>query len=241
MAKRQKIRLGIVFFSFLIFPITINYHSPVLIVVGAVEGLVVASALLFALQFVSALVVGRGFCGWVCPGAGLQDACSHVRGRRIKGGNWFKWLLWVPWLAAILYLFVRAGGILGFDLLYQIEYGISVTGLKGLIIYFFFVMLIFAMAMIAGKRSFCHTVCWMAPFMIAGRKLRNLFGWPSLQLEAEPAKCVDCGKCDKACPMSLDVSKMVLEGRMENAECILCASCADACKTNAVSLTFGSR
>ena len=39
--------------------------------------------------------------------------------------------------------------------------------------------------MLAGRRAGCHTICWMAPFMIIGRKLRNLVAWPSLRLTAQ--------------------------------------------------------
>jgi hypothetical protein len=41
----------------------------------------------------------------------------------------------------------------------------------------------------------CHTICWMAPFMIIGRWIRNRFAWPSLRLVANSASCVDnCSK-----------------------------------------------
>ncbi len=69
--------------------------------------------------------------------------------------------------------------------------------------------------------------------MIAGRKVRNLVGWPALRLSAGADRCVDCGRCPETCPMSLDVRGMVREGRMENTECILCGGCVDACPEGA--------
>ena len=79
----------------------------------------------------------------------------------------------------------------------------------------------------AGKRASCHTICWMAPFMIFGRKIRNAANLPSLQLTSNTEKCINCKVCAKKCPMSLEVNTMVQTGDMENSECILCGSCVD--------------
>ena len=64
--KRQRVRRLALLVSFLLFPITIFYFSPVLIIEGALEGVVVASALVFTIQFLLALVVRRAWCGWAC-------------------------------------------------------------------------------------------------------------------------------------------------------------------------------
>jgi ferredoxin len=78
----------------------------------------------------------------------------------------------------------------------------------------------------------------MAPFMILGRKLRNLFAWPSFRLHAESENCINCKKCTYYCPMSLDVNAMVNRDEMENSECILCAQCADNCPEGVIHFIF---
>ena len=60
--------------------------------------------------------------------------------------------------------------------------------------------------------------------MILGRKLRNLFTWPALRLKAETSACINCKRCTRDCPMSLDVNAMVQAGAMENSECVLCGT-----------------
>ena len=96
------------------------------------------------------------------------------------------------------------------------------------------------MALLVGRRAGCHTICWMAPFMILGRKLRNLLPWPALRLQAAPDKCRDCLSCTAGCPMSLDVHSMVVTNRMENDECILCGTCVDNCSQSAIRYSFTS-
>ena len=78
----------------------------------------------------------------------------------------------------------------------------------------------------------------MAPFMIIGRKIRNKFEWPSLQLQVEPEKCEHCHTCIDNCPMSLPVEDMVEQNKMENTECILCGTCVDGCKYKVITYSF---
>ena len=104
---------------------------------------------------------------------------------------------------------------------------------------FVLLLLIVLPAFIIGKRSFCHHFCWMALFMIVGRKIRNYFKWDALKLKANPEACKKCHTCSEHCPMSLPVEEMVSQNRMENTECILCGTCVDGCKQGAITYDFG--
>jgi ferredoxin-type protein NapH len=238
MTKRQKIRKSGILVSLLLFPITIYYLSPVLIIMGAKQGVIVGSFIIFSLLFIVGLVLGRAFCGWVCPGAGIQEICSSIRDKAVRKGNWIKYLIWVPWMSIIVIFAIRAGGLSKVDPFFQIHKGISITQLTDYVVFYFFLLLIILPAYVVGKRSFCHHICWMAPFMVIARKIRNLFKWPSLRLEAEGEKCVQCKTCEKKCPMSLGVEEMVQQGSMENTECILCGSCVDSCPEGVIEYRF---
>jgi ferredoxin-type protein NapH len=228
--------------SFLLFPVTLFYFSPYLVIMGGFSGLITGSALIFATQFVTSLIFGRAFCGWICPAGCLQDYCSEAAGKRISGKiNLIKYIIWVPWLLFIILAFIMAGGIKGLDFFYMTENGISAADPYSYIGYFFIIALIIIIALLTGKRGMCHSVCWMAPFMILGTKIKNRLGYPALHLEAKPESCVKCGSCSKNCPMSLDVEKMVLCGSMANSECILCGMCADSCRKDVIGLTFKRR
>jgi len=47
-----------------------------------------------------------------------------------------------------------------------------------------------------------------APFVIIGRRLRSIFRWPALRLQAEPDRWSDFLTCTRNCPTSLDVNQI---------------------------------
>ncbi len=110
--RRQRIRKGLILLSFLLLPVTLNFFSPALIIEGASQGIVSGSFIFFGSLWLSSIFLRRSFCGWLCPGAGLQESCFTVKGTAVKGGryNWIKYGLWVPWIGIIALLAVGAGG-----------------------------------------------------------------------------------------------------------------------------------
>lgn len=210
---------------------------------GAAEGIIAGSFIVFAFLFFTSLFVGRAFCGWICPAGATQELCMKIRNKHFSGGrkNWIKYAIWVPWVTVIALMLVQAGGIVAVDPLYQTYYGLSLTGFESLVMFIVIAGLIAGLALAAGRRAACHTICWMAPFMIIGRKIRNIGNWKALQLNSNRSECINCNTCTKNCPMSLDVNKMVQSENMENSECILCGSCVDSCPKKAIKFSFEKR
>ncbi len=210
-----------------------------LIIQASSKGIINGSFILFFLLFISSLFGGRGYCGWVCPGAGCQEAIFLARNKKVLGGDYIKWLIWVPWISSIVILASMSGGYQRIDFFYQTAHGLSIGDIQSLISYFLVLLLLIVLpALVFGRRSFCHHLCWMAPFMILGRKIGNYFQWVSLRLKSAPEICKHCHTCTENCPMSLPVEEMVHQQSMENAECILCGTCVDGCQEGAITYSF---
>lgn len=239
--KRQNLRKGILLLSFLTLPITQFYFSPYLIIDGASKGILVGSAFTFGFFLVGSVFLGRAFCGWIMPCGGLQEACFLANDRKVTGGkfNWIKFIIWFPWISTILFFLVKAGGVSAIDPLYKTHSGISIGEPWMYSIYYGVTSIFVLLSFLIGRRASCHYICWMSPFMILGRKIRNSLKIPALQLSLTGNQCVHCHLCTKVCPMSLNVEKMVEAKFLENSECILCASCVDACKKQVLALNFG--
>jgi ferredoxin-type protein NapH len=249
LAKRQRTRKGLILISLLLFPITMNYFSPYVIIDGAAQGIVNGSAVVFATMFISAFFIGRLWCGWACPAGAIGELAFLVNERPVKGRriDWIKWLIWGVWLAIFLLTVIQAGGYHAVNLTLDTVGGISVAGdaqrpiLFAYIIYYLVIGVFLTQSILIGRRAGCHTTCWMAPFMILGHKISNFLHLPSLRLLAATEKCTQCKKCTTQCPMSLDVTGMVQKGNMDNSECILCGGCVDGCPTQTIRYAFSNR
>jgi ferredoxin-type protein NapH len=241
--RRQKTRKTVLLVMFVLFPITYYYFSPYLIIMGASEGVVAGSFITFSAMLIGSLFLGRFFCGWLCPAGATQELCFKVNNKEFKGGkrNWIKYFIWIPWITIIAVMFFQAGGIGGVDPFYQTYYGISIQDMQSVMLFLIIAGIFAGVAIAAGKRASCHTICWMAPFMIIGRRIRNAINLPALQLVADKSECINCKTCTRNCPMSLDVNSMVQEDMMENSECILCGTCADTCPKSVIKLSLGTK
>ena len=100
---RQRVRRALLLISFLLFPVTLYYFSPVLIMQSASEGVINASFMVFAAMFISSLFLGRLWCGWACPAGALQELAAPVNNRPASRRiDWIKWAIWLPWMAGIV-------------------------------------------------------------------------------------------------------------------------------------------
>ena len=76
-------------------------------------------------------------------------------------------------------------------------------------------------------RPFCKYLCPLGAFYA----LFNRFSF--YQMHLDKSKCVGCGKCERSCPMDVEVTKNI-----SSPECIRCGKCRSVCPTGAVSPGF---
>jgi polyferredoxin len=234
--RRQKFRNLILIIAMLLFPITIYYFSPYLIIHGAMEGVVTGSFIVFLLMLVGSIFLGRLFCGYLCPAGGMQECAMLVNSKSPRQGwkNNIKYVIWTVWIIVIIVCFIFRKQTITVDFFYATEHGISISNIYAYIIYYGIILLIFVPSIIFGKRIFCHYLCWMAPFMVIGSKIGNLLHIKRLRLSANKNACINCHICDKCCPMSLNVVQKVQTENMDDNECILCGACVDNCPKKAI-------
>ena len=133
-ARRQRVRKGLLLVSFLLFPATLYWFSPALVLESAALGIAAGSLFVFGGLLVGSVFFGRAFCGWACPGAGVNEALGSLVMRPYAGRGWFKYAVWVPWVSAIAVLAWRAGGYHTVDPLWRTWYGLSVTDPAGRVV-----------------------------------------------------------------------------------------------------------
>lgn len=240
--KRQKVRKTILLISLLLFPITMWYFSPYLIIRGAMEHIINGSFIVFFSMLILSMLFGRIFCAYLCPMGGMQECIASINGKNTSGKGYFsKYIIFGLWIASIIACYILGKGNFKIDFLYMTDHGISISQIGCYIIYYGIMILFFVPAIIFGKRFACHYFCWMAPFMVIGSKLGKFLHIPSLKIRGDKDKCISCGKCSKACPMSIDVKEEIKCGYIRTAECINCANCVDVCPKNVLHYSFDNK
>lgn len=79
-------------------------------------------------------------------------------------------------------------------------------------------------ASVVIHRPFCKYLCPLGAFYA----VFNRFSLYQMHFDRE--KCVGCGKCEKACPMNVEVTRNI-----NSPECIRCGMCQSACPAGAIS------
>lgn len=230
--KRQRLRRMLLIASLLLFPITLYYFSPALIIDAGLKGIINGSFIVFVLMFLFSVPFGRLFCAYICPAGGLQECAFSVNEKLPKQGwrNYIKYIIWVIWLSVVIFCYFQHGKNIKMDFLFETENGISVSSVQSYIIYYGIVCLIFIPSVLCGKRVFCHYFCWMAPIMVLGTTLRKRMHLPGVHIKAKAKDmCISCGICNKVCPMGIDVVNDIKNGVIDNLECIQCGACIDNC------------
>ena len=174
------------------------------------------------------LIWGRGFCGWACWTAAILEwlpiSSKNKKAVDPKYKNLRFIVLFIS-LAIPAYLVF----VLNYDVrrnyIFQQEMLWMYTG--NLLYYLIGIPLAF---ILKDKRAFCKYVCPVSLVMIPGSKLS------AINIKPSGKECIQCGNCNKACPMDIDVMSYMLAGKKINhSECILCDDCQVVCPTGAIS------
>jgi polyferredoxin len=240
--KRQNVRRGILLTVFLLFPITIWYFSPYLIIAGAIQHSITGSFIVFLLMLVISPFLGRVFCAYLCPAGGVQECAFPVNGKNPRQGrrNYIKYVIWGCWITAVVVCFILGKNSITIHPFFMTDHGISVSNIYAYVVYYGVLFLIIVPAFISGKRTFCHYFCWMAPFMVLGSLFGRLLHLNQIHIAVDKKEaCTGCRLCNKNCPMGLDVAALIPSGAILHTECIQCGSCVDNCPQKVLSYSFG--
>jgi len=188
------------------------------------------------------VVVGRFFCGWICPMGLLQDLLLRLPSPKVRFPSFLRWVKYI-------FLIISVGAVaywVGKDALYFfctycpvataevtlpqmiVDHDWTMNTVR---ILRFSVLGIVLILVIFNIRNFCKMICPVGALVALANKF-SLF-----RISLDPAKCTHCHKCDKSCPMEVPVENSSLTERSVNrhTECIECLKCQEVCPTGAIS------
>lgn len=181
-------------------------------------------------------VLGRVFCGWICPATFIYELNDTLAGwlRRAGvplGDKEFDKRLKYLVLAVGLVLSMLLGSIITAAIYppaiigRELYYGIAQGGF-GVGAVFFILTILFDL--LVARRGFCRYVC-------PGGALYSLLGrYRLLRIQRVVSQCNDCKKCNVVCEFGLDPLR---DGFGQ--ECNNCTACIAVCPTDALEFRIG--
>jgi polyferredoxin len=190
-----------------------------------------AAMVLLIVFGVMSLVFRRSFCSWFCPVGTISEQLWKF-GRRVFHRNWtiYRWLdvslRSVKYLLLGFFLFAAfTMSVESIDAFMRSPYGV-LADVKMLDLFRYMsvtsavVLGVLILSSILVKNFWCRYACPYGALM-------GLIALASpLRIRRQTGKCIDCGKCARACPSQLPVDRLV---EIRSAECLGCMECVGSC------------
>lgn len=223
------------------------------VVMGGMRTLITIT-LLGAITLIVSLVLGRVFCGWVCPLGTIFDAYGWIlkKMRVVIHGPSPKWFTFKYYLLAAILTFALFGAVsplMGFDPIVLLTRTVAVL-INPLILrsneilwatsdkvgyYGYFVdgaTLILFLTIMSGttrlSRIWCRTACPLGAYLAV--LSRNSI------LRRDTKECVHCNICAVECPTG--AINFLNEEIYNESECIKCFTCSQVCPVDANHFTY---
>jgi len=175
------------------------------------------------------ILFGRGYCGWSCWTAMVLDYLPYKRNKLGRLAPQWEHMRYVHFALSLLLVLV---------LWFLFQYRPPFTGHETLAWLGVGNMIYFASAItlaytLKDNRAFCKYLCPITAIL----KITSRFSF--LKIEGDKKKCTQCGACNKACPMDINIMAYVNNGeRVLSTECIFCLTCTTVCPEGILDDTF---
>jgi len=187
-----------------------------------------------AVPVLIAVLLGRVFCGWICPVHFLSELSDIVLNKLNTTWRRDRWILSRRWLwgalvgelvltmvlGAPLFVFLSPPGLVGRELMMAVFF--QTLTLEGMI------LLAVLGVNLVTRRFYCRYLCPL------GALLGLLGGRRRLLITKNEADCTQCGQCESRCPLGLSPRR----GEGQSLYCWNCGECTDACPTECLRFSW---
>ncbi len=182
----------------------------------------------FIAKIIGPVLFNRGWCSWACWTAMVLDVLPWKKPvhKRVRYLGLIRYVHFFVSFAVVFYIwFILENRTIYADKLMEV-YWLAV----GSVLYY--AVGLFFGFIFKDNRAFCKYIC---PVPVL-QKITSRYAVMKIEINKE--KCIDCGLCEKNCPMNIKLLEYKnANKRICSTECILCTTCIEVCPKSAVSIT----
>ncbi len=198
--------------------------------------------------FAFGALLGRVICGWLCPFGLVQDLLHKLpfykKLNKLPGDKALLYLKYIILAVFVVLLPLTVLDIVGQGSPWFCKFicpsgtlfaGIPLVAINsslrpalgGLFVFKMLILVMLLLLSLLVYRPFCRYLCPLGA-------IYGLFNPIALyRFKVDTAACINCGACQKACPLSIPVFK-----KPNSTECIRCGACRKACPVGAIHTTL---
>ncbi len=191
-------------------------------------------AAMFAIWLAITLVVGKGWCSYICFFGGIEEGMASVPSKaklrkidpRWRYGPWAVLLVMVL-LSLALFEPAYCMWLCPFKAVSEYVAARNTVGLiQNAIFIILFAGLVIALPLLTKKRTQCAFFCPFGAF-------QSIFNKTSVfDIKIDKARCTPCLLCQKSCPTMSLTDESIKKGEALMS-CMKCGACVDACPKDA--------
>ncbi|MCK9287530.1 MAG: 4Fe-4S binding protein [Sphaerochaetaceae bacterium] len=184
-----------------------------------------SSFYLMLIVFVTAIIAGPVFCGWICPFGTFQEWIGMI-GRTLFKKRYNRFIpskidRYLRFIRYILLIWIVVSTALSATLVfssYDPYYALFNLWTSEVAISAYIILAVVIIASLFVERPFCKYACPYGALL----GLTNYFR--IFKIHRKAATCIDCGKCDVSCPMNITISTTETVKHPQCITCMLCTS-----------------
>ncbi len=221
--------------------------------IGAIQSVIGSSKFRFSYYVTGTLILlgvlfGRFVCGFLCPFGWFQELIHRIplpkrklSTKKLKPLRYLKYLILLLTVTLPLIFTDELGlgnpffckylcpqGVLEGAIPLSLTNGSIRSALGGLFAWKSAVLVAVIVLSLLFYRPFCKWLCPLGAFYALFNRI-SITG-----MQVDKRKCIHCGRCESACKMDVNVTKMP-----DHSECIRCGMCVKVCPTGAVGFRCG--
>lgn len=195
--------------------------------------------IVIGISIILAIVFGPVLCGFICPFGAIQDLVARIGKKLFKGkynkfissdlDNKLKYIRYVVLIATLI--LTASSGVILIESLNPYHAFLGIFDAKPISLMGMLILCLIILTSLFIQRPWCKYLCPYGAFLGIFNKFKVF------RVAREKSSCVNCKRCNKQCPMGIEVHSMEV---VRDIRCISCLECVDknVCpKSNTISYT----